>query len=87
MPPIDPFKAYTPGLESPAPNFVLVAPNDSAELAVLPRYLIIGTAGTLVLTNADGADVSFPVQAGQTVVLRPTKVKTGTTATGIVAAW
>jgi len=88
MPPLDTYKPYSSGLESPASNFVLVTPNDAAELAVLPRFLIIGTAGTISLTNADGQDITFPVQAGQVLPLRPTRVRTtGTTATGIVAAW
>lgn len=88
MPPIDTFKPYSQGLESPASNFVAVTPSDSAELAVLPRFLIIGTAGNVSLVNADGQSVTIPVQAGQVLPLRPSKVNaTGTTATGIVAAW
>lgn len=88
MPPIDTFKPHSQGLESPASNFVAVAPSDSTELAVLPRFLIIGTAGNVSLVNADGQSVTIPVQAGQVLPLRPSKVNaTGTTATGIVAAW
>lgn len=49
------------------------------------RALVIGGGGTLVVTSKDGADATYTVQAGQTIVIVGTKVKAATTATGIVA--
>lgn len=69
---------------------VTITPNDSTDLANGPtRALFIGTAGTVVVTMADGNDVTFTgLSAGVIHWLSVKRVKaTGTTATNIVALY
>jgi len=81
----DTFQSYTSTLESPAEHHFTVIPSDTADLAVRPRALRIGGAGSVVLRDAKGADVAYAVQAGEILPVRALRVMaTGTTATGIV---
>lgn len=65
-----------------------VTPSDTTDLTAVPKALYIGVAGNISLTGADGATSTFIVASGQTVPLRPRRVRTtGTTATGIVALY
>lgn len=80
-------------LDSPADNAAAVTPNDSTDLAVVPRGLYVGGAGTLIVhmkdAAGDAASVSFVgVAGGSLLPIRPSRVlSTGTTATNIVAVW
>jgi hypothetical protein len=66
---------------------VAVTPNDNADLAAPCLALYIGSAGALVVTMADGTDVTFgAVTAGSLLPIRVRRVKaTGTVASNIVA--
>lgn len=83
----DPFTGQTPTLHSPGSAFAAVTPNDSADLAVQPRFLIVGVGGTISCNDARGVTTSITVTAG-VIPIRPIRIlATGTTATGIVACW
>lgn len=83
---IDPFQNFGDSAADPARRAFAVAPNDTAELALLPKALMVGGGGTIVLRAVDSAaDVTVTVVAGQIVPIRASYVRaTGTTATGIV---
>jgi hypothetical protein len=72
---------------SPFIHGVAVTPNDNADLAAPCLALFIGGAGALVVTMADGVDVTFgAVPAGTLLPIRVRRVKsTGTVASSIVA--
>lgn len=82
----DTFSKYANGLSSPAREAFAIAPDDAAELARLPKALLIGGAGALKLRAVDSpADVTVTVQSGQILPIRARYVRaTGTTATGLV---
>lgn len=82
----DKFSTYGDDADNPARQAFEVVPSDTAELSTLPRALLIGGAGNLVLRAVDSAaDVAIAVSAGQLVPVRAQYVRaTGTTATGIV---
>lgn len=66
--------------------FEAVTPDDDAVLTGV-RALYVGTEGTVVATNSNGADVSFVCAAGVTLLISPTKVKEATDADDIVALY
>jgi hypothetical protein len=69
---------------------VSVTPNDTTDLVNgVTRGIFIGTAGTIVLTMADGNDITFTgLSAGGIHLISAKRVKaTGTTATNIVALY
>lgn len=74
---------------APADSGVVVVPSDTASFQQLSRSIYVGTSGSLVVTMADGKDVSFSnVPAGTFLHVRASKVKaTGTSAGSIVALW
>ena len=73
---------------SPARKMVAVTPNDSADLADIPKALLIGVGGTLTITAADDtSSVALTVSAGVLPVRAKRVFATGTTATGIVALY
>lgn len=82
----DTFSKYANGLSSPAREAFAIAPDDAAELARLPKALMVGTGGSLKLRAFDSAaDVTVVVQPGQIVPIRARFVRaTGTTASGLV---
>lgn len=84
---IDSFQNYGDSAADPARRAFAVTPSDAAELTLLPKALLIGGAGNVVLRPVDSpVDVSVAVVAGQIVPIRARYVRaTGTTATAIVA--
>lgn len=71
-----------------ARRLVAVTPNDSADLTVIPKALLIGVGGTLTITAADDtSSVALTVSAGVLPVRAKRVFATGTTATGIVALY
>lgn len=82
----DTFSKYANGLSSPAREAFAITPDDAAELARLPKALMVGGAGALRLRAVDSAaDVTVTVVAGQIVPIRARYVRaTGTTATGLI---
>ena len=84
---IDPFQNFGDSAADPARRAFAVVPSDSVALTLLPKALLIGGAGAIVLRPVDSpADVAIAVAAGQIVPIRASHVRAaGTTATGIVA--
>ena len=85
--PADRFTRTVDSASDPARDAFMVAPSDSAALPRLPKALLIGVGGRIVLRAVDSnADVAVSVVAGQIVPIRPSHVRaTGTTAGEIVA--
>lgn len=85
--PSDRFDRALDAVSSPARDAFAVIPHDTNALPYLPKALLIGAAGTIVLRAADAAaDVAVGVVAGQLVPIRASHVRaTGTTAGQIVA--
>ena len=83
----DPFQSFGDSAADPARRAFAVTPSDADELTLLPKALMIGAAGAIVLRPVDSAaDVTVTVVAGQIVPIRAQFVRaTGTTATAIVA--
>lgn len=74
---------------SPATHAVTVVPSDTTDLDTDGRGFIVGVAGDVKVTTADGSTVVLPAMAAG--IVHPIAVKriwaTLTTATGIVAVW
>lgn len=77
------------GLESPLDQFITVTPNDSVDLATVPRAIYIGVSGDLSIEDKDGTVVTLVgLAAGIWHPIRPYKVRaTSTTADSIVAGY
>lgn len=84
---IDQFQNFGDSAADPARRAFAVTPSDSVALTQLPKALLIGGAGLVVLRPVESiADVTIAVAAGQIVPIRASHVRAaGTTATGIVA--
>lgn len=85
--PFDQFDDALDAVTSPARDAFAVVPHDTAPLPRLPKALLVGGAGSLVLRAVDAAaDVTLGVAAGQMVPIRASHVRaSGTTAAQIVA--
>lgn len=82
----DPYAGSAVGRDSPAPNVSPVTPNDGADLATRPRFLIVGTGGNLK-GDFDNGTTTIVVPAG-VVPISPKRIwSTGTTAANITACW
>lgn len=84
--PVDRFGTMADTPISPARTAFAIVPHDTAQLTVLPKAILAGSAGTIVLRAIDSAsDVTLTVASGQIVPLRASHVRaTGTTASGLV---
>lgn len=81
----DRFSGYTDSPQAPARQAFTITPHDSNVIDPLPKAILCGGAGNIVLKAVDSAGtVTIPVQAGQQLDIRAEKVLTGTTATNIV---
>lgn len=82
----DRFSSHSTSLVSPATHGFTVTPDDGTELAEITRALYVGSAGTLALLLASGAEVTLAgLPAGTMLPLRVRQVKaTGTTAGQLV---
>lgn len=80
----DPFSTLNTGTTSPANRHYAVTPADE-DLPIRPRALYVNDGGDLVLRDTGGVDVTYTVEAGQIIPLRPIQVRAATTAT--VIAW
>lgn len=76
------FKNFTVSPESPALDAFVITPGATA-LAVRPRALLIGGAGTITVTTWRGTSLTITVAAGTILPLVVTHV-TAATATNIV---
>jgi hypothetical protein len=67
-------------INSSADQWAVVSPSDSTNLSKKPKALYFSAAGDVALVGDDAVSVTFTVIAGQTLNVRPSKVKvTGTT--------
>ncbi|WP_299684363.1 hypothetical protein [uncultured Tateyamaria sp.] len=81
----DRFASYTPGLEAPAEDVFVVAPDDGADLPQATRALNVAQSGAVRLTTVSGTTATVYVAAGIAFPVRASRIfATGTTATGIV---
>lgn len=89
MPIIDPFAGHAAGLESPISNAFAIVPDDAAELATLPRAVMLGQGGDIAVTFEGGTTVTLTGLAEG--VIYPLRLRavlaTGTTATDIVGLY
>ncbi len=77
----DPFDTDYVNLTSPAVAHFVISPSDTVDLPVRPRAIYVNTAGMAVLEDNDGEAISYNLQAGSVLSIRPTRVlAAGTTA-------
>lgn len=82
----DPFDTDYVNLTSPAVAHYAITPSDSADLPVRPRAIFVNAAGTAILQDSAGTQVSYDLAAGAVLSIRPVRVlATGTTAQ--LVAW
>ena len=80
--------SYDVGPESMCRNHVAVTALDATTYDPPLRVVFAAVAGTLVLTDMNDADATYTVPAGAVINwLLVKKVKTASTATGIVGGW
>jgi protein involved in polysaccharide export with SLBB domain len=78
----DPFERNAPSLDSPATrHFAITAAN--TDMAIIPRALYCTAAGTAVVRDAAGTDVTYTLEVGDVLTFRAVQVRTGSTATVI----
>lgn len=76
------FKAFPSNTTSPALDaFAITA--SASPLAVIPRAILVGGAGTITVTTYKGTSITITVAAGSIIPLAVTHV-TAATATGLV---
>lgn len=80
----DHFEKYASGLESPASNHFAITAADT-DLSIVPRALYVDAAGTVVVRDNGGVDVTYNCTAGQVLPVRAVQVRAASTAT--VVGW
>lgn len=65
---IDPFSSLQRGLKSPTAMHFTIIPADGADLPIRPRVLRELSSGDLVLCDASGATISYPVAVDETLL-------------------
>ncbi len=89
MPITDAYSHMSSGLSSPAVGAFAITPNDGSDLALMPRALMVATAGDVSVVMKDGSPATLP--ALMPGVVYPLRVKrvlaTGTGAGGIVGLY
>lgn len=80
----DPFALSATGLTSPARVHFAITPAD-ADLATIPRAIFCTVAGNVIIRDRTGADITYPVVAGDQLPFHAVQVRVGTTAT--VVGW
>ena len=86
----DLFDTHARGIMSPAPEGLVITPDDDTDLANIPRAIRVGGAGDLtVIMSGNGQSVLISgVLAGEWLIIRPSRImSTGTTATNIACFW
>jgi len=88
MPAIDNYATSYQGITAPYGGAQEVTPSDSADLTHVSRGIHIAGAGDLSVTMANGDTMTWRnLQVGHHPIRAARIRATGTTATGIVAAW
>lgn len=82
----DRFASFGDDADNPGRSAFAIVPHDTNELPILPKALLIGVSGDIVLRAVDSpADVTIAAFAGQLLPIRAAFVRdTGTTADNIV---
>lgn len=81
----DYFQHVTKTLDSPADSHFVITPDDETDLAIVPRCIRVGAAGTIAVRDASGQDVIYTVTDGEVLVFRAVRIlAAGTTASNIV---
>lgn len=70
----DPVKRYSP-----------ITPSDTADLLYPGRGILLGTAGTIKVTDTDGTEVSIPLAAGVWHPMEVVRVWSTGTDAGVVS--
>ena len=85
MPISDPFQTYSTSPTSPISSGFDITPDDANDLPILPRAILLGGAGDVVVDFADGTTLTLPALAeGVIYPIRAARIRaTGTTATAI----
>ena len=85
MPITDIYRSFAPNLTGPAIGGFDITPDDGADLAALPRALMVASGGDVAVRFPDGSTLILPgLTPGMIYPLRPSRVlAAGTTATGI----
>lgn len=78
----DEIKAEVASL-STAKRWFAITPANS-NLAVVPDCVYVGVAGTVIARGDDSTDATFTAMDGQVLPIRPTQIRTGGTATGLI---
>lgn len=81
---IDQFGSHSVGMDSPATRHFAITPAD-ADLAIRPRVLRCSVAGTVVVRDETGTDVTYTMVAGEILPFRAVQVRAASTAT--VVGW
>lgn len=77
----DPFPGYTRGRLGPASFHRTIVPSDTVDIPTIPRGIYCNAAGTAVLRDSAGNNVTYTLEAGQILPFSPVRVMaTGTTA-------
>lgn len=86
---VDNFPGLQSSISAPAHSWAVVTPSDSADVAVIPKFIMVGaTGGTVTCLGSDGVSATFTAAAGQRLDIRPARIMaTGTTATPIIACY
>lgn len=85
---VDEHAGYSESLCDPADSHLTITPNDSTDLATVPRAIRINGAGDVVIRDKAGTDITYTCAAGEVLAFRGVRIlSTDTTATGIVAWW
>lgn len=65
-----------------------ITPDNATDLDQDTRAIYVGTGGTLNVTMPDGVEIQFTgLVAGQIYPIRLRRVRTGGTASGLIALW
>lgn len=82
----DRFEGHVVGSSAPYTRAAAVTPNDTTDLTFRTRALLATAAGTVIVHMAGtSSPVTLQIAAGVALPVRVDRVKTGGTATGIVA--
>lgn len=79
---MDEFSDFQKGLTSPATRHFAIVPDDNTDLPILPRVIYCEAAGTVVIRDSEGQDLTYSMVAGDRLDFRGVRVlNTGTSGT------
>lgn len=79
---MDEFANFAKGLNSPATKHFVILPDDTADLPILPRVIYCASAGSVVIRDSDGVELTYTMESGDRLDFRGVRVlATGTTGT------